>query len=46
MLGTPNVAKGPGLKELGITPTPLDAVAEGWLVQYRRHGRFSTSATA
>jgi uncharacterized protein YbjT (DUF2867 family) len=30
-----------GLAVMGIVPTPLDAVADGWLVQYRRHGRFS-----
>ncbi|MBR0553213.1 complex I NDUFA9 subunit family protein [Stakelama marina] len=29
-----------GVTELGITPTPLATVAPGWLVQYRRHGRF------
>ena len=46
MLGIPNVTKGPGLKELGITPTPLDAVTDGWLVQYRRHGRFTSKAAA
>ena len=44
MLGVPNVASGPGLRELGVTPTPLDAVTDGWLVQYRRHGRFTTDA--
>ena len=46
MLGIPNVARGPGLNELGITPTPIEAVAEGWLVQYRRHGRFTNKAKA
>lgn len=45
-LGIPNVARGPGFTELGITPTPLDAVADGWLVQYRRHGRFTADASA
>jgi uncharacterized protein YbjT (DUF2867 family) len=30
-----------GIDALGITPTPLAAVADGWLVQYRRHGRFA-----
>ncbi len=45
MLGVPSVATGPGLRELGVTPTPLDAV-DGWLVQYRRQGRFTTDATA
>ena len=32
------------LAELGITPTPLATVAEGWLVQYRRNGRFAELA--
>lgn len=31
-----------GFAALGIEPTPLAAVAPGWLVQYRRHGRFGT----
>ena len=30
-----------GLKALGVASTPLEAVAEGWLVRYRRHGRFA-----
>lgn len=29
-----------GFDAFGIKPTPLAAVAPGWLVQYRRHGRF------
>ncbi len=33
-----------GLPALGIAPTPLDAVAPGWLVQYRKHGRFGAIA--
>lgn len=33
-----------GLADLAVTPTSLDAVAEGWLVQYRRHGRFAQTA--
>ncbi len=45
-LGIANVANGPGLQELGVTPTPLAAVADGWLVQYRRHGRFTADAPA
>jgi uncharacterized protein YbjT (DUF2867 family) len=32
-----------GLATLGIAPTPLDAVAPGWLVQYRKHGRFGAA---
>jgi NADH dehydrogenase len=35
-----------GLAELGIAPTSLAAVAEGWLVQYRRHGRFAVETAA
>lgn len=30
-----------GLPLLGITPTPMAAVAPDWLVQYRRRGRFA-----
>lgn len=33
-----------GLSELGVTPASLGSVAEGWLVQYRRHGRFAQTA--
>lgn len=29
-----------GLSAFGVEPTPLAAVAPGWLVQYRKHGRF------
>ena len=39
------VAEGvPSLAELGVLPTPLDAVAPGWLDIYRRHGRFAGKA--
>ncbi len=31
------------LADLGVAATPLDSVAPGWLVQYRRHGRFTTA---
>lgn len=43
MLQKDNVAAADaeGLSAFGITPTPLAAVAPGWLVQYRRHGRFA-----
>lgn len=46
MLQSDNVVapKAKGFKALGITPTTIDAVAHGWLVQYRRHGRFGTAA--
>ncbi len=33
----------PGLAELGITARSLDLEAEGWLVKYRKHGRFATA---
>ncbi len=42
MLQRDNVVSGPdGLDALGIAPTALDTVAEGWLELYRRHGRFA-----
>jgi NADH dehydrogenase len=34
-----------GLDAFGIPPTPLAAVAPGWLVQYRKHGRFGAVRT-
>lgn len=34
-----------GLAEFGITPTSLASVADEWLVQYRRHGRFAELAS-
>lgn len=43
MLQVPNVV-GPGargLDGLGVAPTALDTVAQGWLTRYRRQGRFS-----
>ena len=30
-----------GFAEFGIVPTPMAAVAPGWLVQFRRNGRFA-----
>lgn len=35
-----------GFAAFGIEPTPLAAVAPGWLVRFRRGGRFGESATA
>lgn len=32
------------LASLGIAATSLDAVAPGWMVQYKKHGRFGTAA--
>ncbi|WP_033922604.1 complex I NDUFA9 subunit family protein [Sphingomonas sp. 37zxx] len=42
MLQRDNVAAwgAKGLAALGVAATPLGAVAPGWLVQYRRNGRF------
>jgi uncharacterized protein YbjT (DUF2867 family) len=46
MLQQDNLAQGgtKDLKALGITPTPLAAVAEGWLTSYRRRGRFAAKS--
>jgi uncharacterized protein YbjT (DUF2867 family) len=30
-----------GVSAFGIVPTPLESVADGWLVRYRQHGRFA-----
>ncbi|CUS45280.1 MAG: complex I NDUFA9 subunit family protein [Pseudomonadota bacterium] len=48
MLQTDNIvtAGAEGLAAFGMSPTPLDAVAPSWLVQYRSHGRFGTRAAA
>jgi NADH dehydrogenase len=35
-----------GLTLLGIVPTPLDAVAPGWLTRYRKGGRFAVPVAA
>jgi uncharacterized protein YbjT (DUF2867 family) len=44
MLQSDNVvADRDGLAALGIAPTPLDAVADEWLIIYRKHGRFGVS---
>lgn len=46
MLQSDNIvsAKARGLAVLGVKATPLDAVARGWLLIYRRHGRFGAVA--
>jgi NADH dehydrogenase len=33
-----------GLEAFGISKTPIIAVAEGWLIAYRRHGRFAAKS--
>ncbi|MEO8724204.1 MAG: complex I NDUFA9 subunit family protein [Sphingobium sp.] len=35
-----------GFAAFGLVPTPMAGVAEAWLVQYRKHGRFSARAKA
>lgn len=46
MLQKDNVARGgtDDLRSFGLLPTPLAAVAEGWLTSYRRHGRFAAKS--
>ena len=48
MLQSDNVvsAGAKGLSAFGIDPTPMAAVAPAWLVQYRKHGRFASRASA
>lgn len=48
MLANDNVVadEAKGLANLGVAPTPLAAVSEGWLVKYRKHGRFTAHAEA
>ena len=41
MLGSDNIATGPGLDAFGIVPTPLGAVAGEWLGRFRAGGRFA-----
>lgn len=44
MLGSDNVVQGTdGLATFGITPTPLETIADDWLNIYRKHGRFGTA---
>ena len=45
MLKTDNVVSGdlPGLHDLGITPTALDAILPGYLHRYRRAGRLPST---
>jgi uncharacterized protein YbjT (DUF2867 family) len=35
-----------GFASLGVEPTPLATVAPGWLVRFRRHGRFGNLGAA
>jgi NADH dehydrogenase len=46
MMQTDSVAAegAPGFEAFGISPSPLAAVAEGWLTAYRRSGRFAAKS--
>lgn len=46
MMRTDSVAADgtPGFEAFGISPSPLAAVAEGWLTAYRRSGRFAAKS--
>ncbi len=46
LLKAGNVSSGdhPGFKAFGIEPKPLDLFLDKWMVRYRKHGRFGTSA--
>ncbi|MBU0554752.1 MAG: complex I NDUFA9 subunit family protein [Alphaproteobacteria bacterium] len=48
MLLTDNVVApgAPGFESFGITPAPMAAIAPAWLDQYRKHGRFGSTARA
>jgi NADH dehydrogenase len=48
LLRRDNVAarKAPGLAELGISPTPIEAIAASYLSRYRRGSRFSKTPSA
>jgi len=36
----------PGLKELGVSPKPVELFLERWMVRFRKHGRFAPRAEA
>ena len=36
----------PGIKALGVTPSPLDLFLDRWMVRYRKHGRFGAKVSA
>lgn len=48
MLGRDNVVAdgAKGLDALGVVATPMDGVADKWMVRYRKHGRFAGRASA
>jgi NADH dehydrogenase len=36
----------PGLKQLGISPKPIELFLDKWMIRYRKHGRFGTQISA
>lgn len=46
LLRAGNVASGklPGLKELGVKPSPIGLFLDRWMTRYRRHGRFTEAS--
>lgn len=47
LLKAGNVPSGdrPGMKALGISPSPLGLFLDRWMVRYRKHGRFGTGTS-
>lgn len=48
LLAAGNTVSGafPGMKELGVAPRPLGLFLDRWMIQYRKHGRFSETLRA
>lgn len=48
LLNAGNVLSGdrPGMKALGISPSPLGLFLDRWMVRYRKHGRFGPGISA
>ena len=46
LLQTDNVATLPGLEAFGIEPTPMEAIAPGYLERFRTAGRFHRARAA
>lgn len=44
--GSTPPGKLPGLKELGISPRPLELFLDRWMLRYRKHGRFGSGMRA
>jgi len=46
LLKAGNVASGPGIEALGVTPRAMGLFLDKWLVRYRKHGRFADRVKA